>query len=69
LEILDKLQFKNGVEIDLDMQIESDGQNLSVGERQIICFARILLSRRKLVILDEATANIDLQTEGCVQDF
>jgi ATP-binding cassette subfamily C (CFTR/MRP) protein 1 len=69
LSILDRLQFKNGVEINLGMQIESDGQNLSVGERQIICFARILLSRRKLVILDEATANIDLQTEGCVQDF
>ena len=51
------------------MQIDADGSNLSVGEKQMICFARILLSRRKLVILDEATANIDLQTEGYIQKF
>ena len=51
------------------MMIDADGSNLSVGEKQIICFARILLSRRKLVILDEAIANIDLQTEGYIQKF
>lgn len=51
------------------MLIDAEGSNLSVGEKQIICFARILLSRRKLVVLDEATANIDLKTEGYIQNF
>lgn len=69
LEILSELKFKSGQEYNLDMQIDSEGSNLSVGEKQMICFARILLSRRRLVILDEATANIDLQTEGYVQKF
>lgn len=63
-----KLDFKfdeNG----LDMDIESDGSNLSVGQRQLVCFARILVKKRKLVILDEATANVDLTTEGNVQEM
>lgn len=69
VEILNELKFKSGQPVNLEMQIDSDGSNLSIGEKQIICFARILLSRRKLVILDEATANIDLQTEGYIQNF
>lgn len=41
LDILQKLEFNNGSEIDLDMLIDSDGSNLSTGEAQIISFARI----------------------------
>lgn len=50
LEVLETLQFKSGQKIDLDMQIDSSGSKLSVGEKQIISFSRILLSKRKLVI-------------------
>jgi len=60
--LLESLEFKfdgNG----LDMEIESDGVNLSLGERQILSFARICLKKKKLILLDEATSNIDLESE------
>ena len=53
----------------MDEEVEADGANYSVGIRQLLCFARVLVSKRKLVILDEATANVDLTTEGNVQEL
>ena len=47
----------------LEFRIASEGGNLSVGERQLICILRAVLRRNKIVILDEATANIDVVTE------
>ena len=75
-EILTRLGFANPnyLKDGLDMAIDGEGSNLSAGEKQLISFARTLLDKKKIMILDEATANIDLKTEekiqACVdQDF
>lgn len=51
----------------LDSRVEERGANLSVGERQLIAFARILAFEPDLLILDEATANIDSHSERIIQ--
>ena len=52
----------------LDAKVEERGANLSFGERQLIAFARILAFDPDILILDEATANIDSQTEQLIQE-
>lgn len=51
----------------LDAQIESEGANLSVGERSLLSLARALVKDSKVVILDEATASVDLETDYKIQ--
>ena len=51
----------------LKFKIQEEGKNLSVGERQLICIIRAILRCNKIVILDEATANIDVVTEQAIQ--
>jgi len=47
----------------LDGQIEARGANFSKGEKQLLCLGRSLLSKAKIVLIDEATSSIDLDTE------
>ena len=47
--------------------LKEEGKNLSIGERQLICIIRAVLRCNKIVILDEATANIDVVTEQATQ--
>ena len=51
-----------------DTVLEQRGSNLSVGQRQLISFARALVANTKILILDEATANIDSYTEKVIQE-
>ena len=50
-------------------KITEAGSNLSAGERQLICICRAILRKNRVVILDEATANIDIVTEKMIQEL
>ncbi|XP_023241146.1 multidrug resistance-associated protein 4-like isoform X1 [Centruroides sculpturatus] len=51
----------------LDTHLTEGGRNFSVGERQLICLARTILRRNKILVMDEATSNIDKRTDSCLQ--
>ena len=51
-----------------DTQVAEDGGNISQGQRQLLCIARVMLRRPPILILDEATSSLDTRTEVLVQD-
>ena len=61
-------EFIMGLEDGYDTVLAERGVNLSVGQRQLLSFARAIVGNPRVIILDEATANIDTQTELLIQD-
>ena len=52
----------------LNVIISENGKNLSLGEKQLIAFARTVLKKNKIIILDEATSSMDIETEKVIQN-
>lgn len=67
-EKVNAMRFINKSNDGIYQTVSERGNNLSLGEKQLISFARVLVHKPKVMILDEATANIDTETEKIIQD-